>query len=765
MKQNHTAQSMLHWIWTFIFAKTPKFTLPTLLAVLSFALPGYSQNVWLGMKFTVGNNPIRVTDLGRVRVVGNSQAHTVKLVQASNGADVASGSVSINMAGGTEGQFNYVALSNPVTLAANTAYYLVSEETTGGDYWHDSNTAVTTDAIAACNGPVSGTGNTFTVESSTPNTSYVPLDFRYTNSSQLTMRNADNPANAVNGIDYSYYHGAWNNVPNFSALTAVKTGEQTGFSLAPRTRTDEFGFRFMGYVDVPADGTYTFYTSSDDGSILNIGGAVVVNNDGLHGQAEKSGTIALKAGKHAITVNYFDNSGSGDILNVSYAGPGISKQIIPASALYRSSNPNTGNTGNPSPTPVAALRPADNPANAVSGLSYAYYQGAWSDVPTFSSLTPIKTGDVTSFSLAPRTRNDDFAFNYTGYIDVPTDGTYTFYTSSDDGSILSIGQTVVVDNNGLHATQERSGAIGLKAGKHAITVGFFERGGGEVLNVSYEGPGISKQSIPASALYRTSSTVAPAPGLRNPDNPSDAVSGLSYAYYQGSWSTVPVFNSLTPVKTGNIASFSLEPRTRNDSFAFSYTGYIDVPADGTYTFFTTSDDGSVLSIGETVVVDNNGLHAEQERSGTIGLKAGKHAITVGFFERTGQEVFNVSYDGPGFDKQVIPASILYRSAGASVAKAAAVSSDASVSALPTAPLSVYPNPSTDGRPTITWQAKQAQDVTLRIFNKQGTLVSLLTRSVPAGESSFQLPSTLVSGTYYFRATIDGEPQNFTLVVE
>ena len=62
---------------------------------------------------------------------------------------------------------------------------------------------------------------------------------------------------------------------------------------------------------------------------------LVVNNDGLHGPLEKSGTIGLMAGKHAISVGYFDQTGTNNILSVSYAGPGISKQVFPASSLYR----------------------------------------------------------------------------------------------------------------------------------------------------------------------------------------------------------------------------------------------------------------------------------------------------------------------------------------------------------------------------------------------------------------------------------------------
>jgi hypothetical protein len=52
----------------------------------------------------------------------------------------------------------------------------------------------------------------------------------------------------------------------------------------------------------------------------------------------------------------------------------------------------------------------------------------------------------------------------------------------------------------VHAAQERSGSIGLKAGLHAIAVTFFEAAGGEELTVSWEGPSVAKQAIPGSAL-------------------------------------------------------------------------------------------------------------------------------------------------------------------------------------------------------------------------------------------------------------------------
>ncbi len=151
----------------------------------------------------------------------------------------------------------------------------------------------------------------------------------------------------------------------------------------------------------------------------------------------------------------------------------------------------------------AALRTAENPANTSSGLNYSYYHGSWSTIPAFTSLTPVSSGVVLNFDLTPRTQNDNFGFRFTGYVSVPTNGVYTFYTSSDDGSKLYIGTTLVVNNDGLHGNVETSGQIGLLAGKHAITVDYFDLNGSENLSVSYQGPGISKQAIPNLALYKT----------------------------------------------------------------------------------------------------------------------------------------------------------------------------------------------------------------------------------------------------------------------
>ncbi|MFA7342760.1 MAG: hypothetical protein WC003_00515 [Terrimicrobiaceae bacterium] len=135
----------------------------------------------LGFKFTVGSSPITVTELGRWVVSGNTQTHTVKLVLASSGADVSGGSVSVATAGAPAGQFKYAALAAPVTLSANTAYYVVSRETNGGDQWCNPGPLTYNTSVATMNGLVSSATHTAPWSTGGPaNNSYIPVSFKTT---------------------------------------------------------------------------------------------------------------------------------------------------------------------------------------------------------------------------------------------------------------------------------------------------------------------------------------------------------------------------------------------------------------------------------------------------------------------------------------------------------------------------------------------------------------------------------------------------------
>ncbi|MCM1177539.1 MAG: family 20 glycosylhydrolase [Clostridium sp.] len=77
----------------------------------------------------------------------------------------------------------------------------------------------------------------------------------------------------------------------------------------PDDVTGNIGLIFNGYIMIPEDGIYQFYTYSDDGSTIHIDGELVVDNDGPHSRTEKTGQTALKKGVHKFTLRYFDSNG------------------------------------------------------------------------------------------------------------------------------------------------------------------------------------------------------------------------------------------------------------------------------------------------------------------------------------------------------------------------------------------------------------------------------------------------------------------------
>ncbi len=146
---------------------------------------------------------------------------------------------------------------------------------------------------------------------------------------------------------------------------------------------------------------------------------------------------------------------------------------------------------------------ADLPGKTGEGLIYAYYEGSWQSLPDLSQQEIKKKDTVPNFDISCKLRNDQFAFFFSGYITIPEKGKYTFFTASDDGSQLYIDDRLIVDNDGIHGIQEKTGAILLDSGLHRIDVSMFEYLGSEELVVKYEGPDISKQPIPDEVLFRS----------------------------------------------------------------------------------------------------------------------------------------------------------------------------------------------------------------------------------------------------------------------
>ena len=136
------------------------------------------------------------------------------------------------------------------------------------------------------------------------------------------------------------------------------------------------------------------------------------------------------------------------------------------------------------------------------GLTYKYYEGDWSKLPDFSTLSPLRSGIAESIQVANYVdREDDVALVFEGYFEAPDDAIYTFYTESDDGSKLYVNDQQIVENDGLHGRQTRTGQVALAKGHHRVRIDFFDGGGDEFLSVSGVGEGFPTELLKSGSIF------------------------------------------------------------------------------------------------------------------------------------------------------------------------------------------------------------------------------------------------------------------------
>lgn len=117
---------------------------------------------------------------------------------------------------------------------------------------------------------------------------------------------------------------------------------------------------------------------------------------------------------------------------------------------------------------------------------------AGNSISDSSTMTQFLNGHTSTFSYTGAnqpTSIDHSAIVLTGYIAITQTGTYNFNLGSDDGSMLAIGNQVVIDNDNDHSFQFDSGsATFTQTGLYAITLEYFEDSGSTGLDFYGAGP-------------------------------------------------------------------------------------------------------------------------------------------------------------------------------------------------------------------------------------------------------------------------------------
>lgn len=108
-------------------------------------------------------------------------------------------------------------------------------------------------------------------------------------------------------------------MPNLDTMVPFATLFTDDFDIKPQdfhtgfpgvlAQDENFAIRYEGRIQIPRTGGWMFQIESDDGAILYVDGVKTVDNDGVHTTAKKIGGRSLKAGMHAIRIDYFQGTG------------------------------------------------------------------------------------------------------------------------------------------------------------------------------------------------------------------------------------------------------------------------------------------------------------------------------------------------------------------------------------------------------------------------------------------------------------------------
>ncbi|WP_153558474.1 sulfatase-like hydrolase/transferase [Roseimaritima sediminicola] len=135
-----------------------------------------------------------------------------------------------------------------------------------------------------------------------------------------------------------------------------------------------------------------------------------------------------------------------------------------------------------------------------AGLQWRFLAGQFDYVPNLRHQTPTETGSAESLDLGAVTSEDVGAVEWTGWIEVPADGAYTFALKTDGRALLRLHDATVIDADaGYESGTQRTGTIRLEQGLHPIRLTCLKPASGGQLRLTWaEGDG-PQQPIPASA--------------------------------------------------------------------------------------------------------------------------------------------------------------------------------------------------------------------------------------------------------------------------
>jgi len=246
--------------------------------------------------------------------------------------------------------------------------------------------------------------------------------------------------------------------------------------------------------------------------------------------------VTMSDATGGVQIRYTTDGSEPTLASALYTGPfTLTDTTVVKARAFRSglaAIPDTATGTLASSTRLAVFtkqsrHPAASVAGSEAGLHYRYYEGDWKDmIYRMDRMTPVQEGDASGlFDFTAKQTNDPYGFAYSGYLNVPTDGIYTFYAPREwlrPDIMAGYDLEVYVDGEMWYPATRRQAfgawSISLAQGAHTFEVRYVDYRGnsysayntgvqkriwnGTTPALEISGPGLTRQAIPAGMLTR-----------------------------------------------------------------------------------------------------------------------------------------------------------------------------------------------------------------------------------------------------------------------
>jgi len=220
------------------------------------------------------------------------------------------------------------------------------------------------------------------------------------------------------------------------------------------------GARWTGSIYIPGYDEWSFQLSGADREVIRI-----------DGRSADSQSLALAQGRHSLEIK----------TRIRESGP-------PITLMWK-----RGQSGPWNAIPAAAL----SPRREIHGLAADYYRSVdWSGKPLTRRIDPLISLLGQDFPMS-----SPFSVRWTGEIELPVKGVYSFGTVSNESSWVYIDNKLLVENEVADSYAESS-LHRLSAGRHRIRIDYFKKYLAHPrIILFWTPPGGPKQKVPYTALF------------------------------------------------------------------------------------------------------------------------------------------------------------------------------------------------------------------------------------------------------------------------